>query len=53
MQVCHEYKDRLCGLVARLPGSKTRRPGSDSRRCHIFCVAMGLERGSLSPCEDK
>jgi hypothetical protein len=23
-------------------------PGIDSRRCQIFCVAVGLERGSLS-----
>jgi hypothetical protein len=28
-------------------------PGFDSRRCQIFWVAVGLERGPLSPCEDK
>jgi hypothetical protein len=33
--------DRLCG------------PGFDSRRYQIFWVAVGLERGPLSPCEDK
>jgi hypothetical protein len=28
-------------------------PGFDSRRYQIFRVAVGLERGPLSPCEDK
>jgi hypothetical protein len=33
--------DRLCGLVARVPGS-------DSRRYKIFWEVVGLERGPLS-----
>jgi hypothetical protein len=41
-----EYMDRLCGVVVR-------GPGFDSRRYQIFWVALGLERGPLSPCEDK
>jgi hypothetical protein len=45
--------DRLCGLVVRLPGYRPRGPGFVSRRCPISCVAVGLERGPLSPCEDK
>jgi hypothetical protein len=38
--------DRLSGPVVRLPGS--RGPGFDSRRYQIFCVAVGLQRGTLS-----
>jgi hypothetical protein len=38
--------DRLCGVVVRVPGY-------DSRRYQIFLIAVGLERGPLSPCEDK
>jgi hypothetical protein len=38
----------LCDLVARVPGRRHRGPGFDSRRYHIFCVAVGLERGPLS-----
>jgi hypothetical protein len=34
----------LCGLVVRLPGCRSRGPGFDSQRCHIFGVAVGLER---------
>jgi hypothetical protein len=30
-----------------------RGPGFDSRRYQIFWAALGLERGPLSPCEDK
>jgi hypothetical protein len=45
--------DRLHGLVVRLPGYRGRGPGFDSRRYQIFWVAVGLERGPLSPCEDK
>jgi hypothetical protein len=47
------HVDRLCGLVVRVPGSKPRGPWLDSRRYQIFWVAVGLERGPLSPCEDK
>jgi hypothetical protein len=28
--------DRLCGLVARVPGYRSRGPGYDSRRYQIF-----------------
>jgi hypothetical protein len=40
--------DRLCGLVVRVPGYRSRGPGFDSRRYHIFWEAVGLERGPLS-----
>jgi hypothetical protein len=36
------------GLAVRIPGCQPRSLGFDSRRYHIFCVAMGLERGPLS-----
>jgi hypothetical protein len=45
--------DRLCGLVVRVSDCRSRGPGFDSRRWQIFCVAAGLERGPLGPCEDK
>jgi hypothetical protein len=45
--------DRLCGLVATVPGCKLRGPGFDSRLYKIFRVALGPERSPLSPCEDK
>jgi hypothetical protein len=38
--------DRLCGLVVRVPGYRSRSPGFDFRRYQIFCV-MVLERGPL------
>jgi hypothetical protein len=47
------YVDRLCGLLVRLPVCRPRDPGIDSRRCQIFWVVVGLERGPLSPWEDK
>jgi hypothetical protein len=37
---------RLCGLVVRVPGYRSRGPRFDSRRYQIFLV--GLERGPLS-----
>jgi hypothetical protein len=40
--------DRLCGLVVRVPGYRSRNPGFDFRRYQIFWVVVGLERGSLS-----
>jgi hypothetical protein len=43
----------LCGPVLRVPGGRFRGPGFDSRRSQMFCVAVGLEPGPLSPCEDK
>jgi hypothetical protein len=41
-------KDRLCGLVVRVPGYRFRGPGLDSRRYQIFWEVVGLERGPLS-----
>jgi hypothetical protein len=40
--------DRLCGLVARVPGYRYRGPEFDSRRYQIFWEVLGLERGILS-----
>jgi hypothetical protein len=37
--------DRLCGLVIRVPGYRSRGPEFDSRRYQIFCEVVGLERG--------
>jgi hypothetical protein len=51
--VLFQHRDRLCGLVVRVPGCRPRGPGFDSLRCQIFWVAMGLERGPLSPYEAK
>jgi hypothetical protein len=38
--------DHLCGLVVRVPGYRSRGPGS--RRCQIFLEVVGLEQGPLS-----
>jgi hypothetical protein len=47
--VCDTYViDRLCGLVARVSGYRSRGPGFDSRSYHIFWEVVGLERGPLS-----
>jgi hypothetical protein len=40
--------DRLCGLVVRVPGYRSRGPGFDFRRCQIFWVVVRQELGSLS-----
>jgi hypothetical protein len=40
--------DRLCGLVVRVPDYRSRGPGFDSLRYHIFWEVVGLERGPLS-----
>jgi hypothetical protein len=40
--------DRLCGLVIRVPGYRSRGPGFYSRRYQIFWEVMGPERGPLS-----
>jgi hypothetical protein len=49
---CYELKqhtpDRLCGLVVRVLACKPRGLGFDSRRYQVFCIAVGLERGTLS-----
>jgi hypothetical protein len=41
-------KDRLCGLVFRVPGYRSRGPGYDSLRYQNFWEVVGLERGPLS-----
>jgi hypothetical protein len=41
-------EDRLCGLVVRVSGYRSRGPGFDSRRYQIFWEVVGLERGQLS-----
>jgi hypothetical protein len=40
--------DRLCGLMVRVPGYRSRGPGFDSRRYHIFWEVVSLERCPLS-----
>jgi hypothetical protein len=40
--------DRLCGLVVRVSGYRSRGIGFDSRRYQIFSEVVGLERGPLS-----
>jgi hypothetical protein len=42
------FIDRLCGLVVRVPGYRSRGPGVDSRSYQIFREVVGLERGPLS-----
>jgi hypothetical protein len=39
--------DRLCGLVVRVPGYRSRGPGFDSRQYQNFWEAVGLERVPL------
>jgi hypothetical protein len=41
-------ENRLCGLVVRVPGYRSRGPGFHSRRYQIFWEVVGLERGPLS-----
>jgi hypothetical protein len=40
-------RDRLCGLVARVSGYRSRGPGFDSRHFQIFLEAAGLQWGPL------
>jgi hypothetical protein len=44
----YHLDERLCGLVVRVRGYKSRDAGFDSRRCQIFWEEVGLERGSLN-----
>jgi hypothetical protein len=39
--------NRLCGLVVRVSGYRSRGPGFDSRPFQIFWEVGGLERGPL------
>jgi hypothetical protein len=41
-------KDPLCGLVVRVPHSRSRGPGFDFRRYQIFWKVVGLEWGPFS-----
>jgi hypothetical protein len=43
-----KYKNRVCGLVVRVPGYTSKGPGFDSRRYQAFWEIIGLERGPLS-----
>jgi hypothetical protein len=43
-----EAPDRLCGLVVRVPGYRSRGPGLDTRRYELLSEVVGLERGPLS-----
>jgi hypothetical protein len=42
------FLDRLCGLVVRVPGYRSRGLGFDSWRYQIFWEVLGLEQGPLS-----
>jgi hypothetical protein len=46
--ICVVLWDRLCGLVVRVPGYRSRGPGFDSRSYKIFREVVGLERGPLN-----
>jgi hypothetical protein len=41
-------RDRLCGLVVRVPGCRPRGLGFDFRHYQIFRIAVCLERDPLS-----
>jgi hypothetical protein len=43
-----DLRDRLCGLVVRVPGYRSRGPGFDTRRYKISWEVVGLERGQIS-----
>jgi hypothetical protein len=40
--------DRLCDLVVRVPGYRSRSPGSILCATRLFCEVVGLEPGPLS-----
>jgi hypothetical protein len=42
------HEDRLCCLVVRFPGYRSRDPGFDFRRYQIFREVVDLKRGPLS-----
>jgi hypothetical protein len=42
------WKDRLCGLVVRVPVYRSIGPGFYSRRYQIFWEIVGLEQGPFS-----
>jgi hypothetical protein len=46
--ICSHINTRLCGLVVRVPGYRSRGPGFYSRHYQISWEVVGLERGPLS-----
>jgi hypothetical protein len=46
--LCGNFGDRLCGLVVRVLGYRSKGPRLDSWRYHIFWVVVGLEWRPLS-----
>jgi hypothetical protein len=46
--ILEDFRDRLYGVVVRLPGCRQRGPGFDFRRHQILCASVGLGRGPLS-----
>jgi hypothetical protein len=46
--VVYYFDDRLCGLVVRVSGYRSRDPRFDSRRYQILWEIVDLERGPLS-----
>jgi hypothetical protein len=42
------FSDRLCGLMVRVSGYRSRGPGSIPGRYQIYREVAGLELGSLS-----
>jgi hypothetical protein len=48
IRICYVVRDRLCGLVVRVRGCRSRGPGFDSRCYQIFLEVVSLERGPLS-----
>jgi hypothetical protein len=50
MHICNSCTkdDRLCGLVVRVPGYRSRGPGFNSSSYQIFWEVVSLERGRLS-----
>jgi hypothetical protein len=47
LQLSPSY-DRICGLVIRVPGYRSRSPGFDSRCYQILWDVVGMKRGPLS-----
>jgi hypothetical protein len=48
LQLFNHAVDRLCGIVVRVPGYRSRGLGFDSRSYRIFWEVVSLERGSLN-----